>query len=176
MKTKFMLFALTVVAAISFTACGDDDDDIPASSVPEVCTQALNAKYPTVTNPQWEKEGSYYTAEWTEASGLREVEAWFSPTAQASASWVMTVTDYGKDLSMMPIELHTAFNATEYSTAIIDDIEKIEYSTPSRDIYTIEVTPQGHISDKLLIFKASDYTFVKAIPEPTGKITPDTIL
>ena len=175
MKTKLLLFAISAVT-LSFTACSDDDDT-PATSVPEICTQAFKAKYPTVTSAKWGKEGAYYTAEWKEASNLRDVEAWFSPAATSAAtSWAMTTTDYGKDLFMVPTELNNAFNATEYSTATIDDIEKIEYQDTSRDIYTIEVTPQGQRADLLLIFKAADYTFVKAIPEPEGDITPDTVL
>lgn len=176
MKTGKLLCAMSIaLLSLSLSACSDDDDT-PKASVPEVCTQAFQAKYPTVKTEKWENKGKYYTAEWSEAAGNSELEAWFLPTGQVADSWVMTVTDYGEDLFMVPADLSIALNKTEYATANVTDIELIEYPDATKNIYTMEVTPANNSSDLLLIFTASDYTFVKAIPEPQGDITPDTVL
>lgn len=174
MKTKFLYLALALFG-LSFTACGDDDDDdVTPSQVPEVCTNAFAAKYPDVKNPKWEKNGAYYTAEWRNAARC-DVEAWFRPGVQQTQSWVMTETDYGKDLFLVPAELNLAFNKTEYATARIDDIELLEYPDETRNIYIFEVEPTGNAQDVLLIFKASDYTYVKAVNDTGQDITPDTV-
>ena len=164
--------------AISFTACGDDDDDnnVRPSAVPEVCADAFSAKYPDVKSPKWEQEGNYYTAEWTEINGMRDVEAWFKVTSNTSDSWVMTETDYGKNLFLVPTGLNTSFNDTEYSEATIDDISLFEYPDATKDVYVIEVSPAGMSNDMLLLFKASDYSYIKAMTDTDRDITPDTVL
>lgn len=173
MKKKFYLLALPALM-LSMVACSDDDDNVNPNDVPTVCTQAFSQRYPEVKNPKWEQEGTYYTAEWKEASNLRSKEAWFKQTAEVGDSWVMTETDYGKDIFMVPTELNDSFNKTEYSNATIDEIELYEYADNSRDAYIIEVTPQASTSDLLLVFRASDYSFVKAMPDTGVDITPDT--
>lgn len=175
MKTKLLLFGLALFG-LAFTACSDDDDDINPSAVPESITQAFKAKYPTVTNPQWDREGSFYVAEWIEGNGSREFEAWFRQGTQASSSWAMTNTDYGKDLFMVPAGLNQSFNKTHYATYRIDDIDLYEYPDASRDMYVIEVNAPNTTVDSLVVFSKVDYTFLKAVQEPIGGITPDTVL
>lgn len=174
MKTKFLYLALALFG-LSFTACSDDDDDVTPSQVPEVCTNAFAAKYPDVKSPKWEKNGTYYTAEWQDVA-RNDVEAWFRPGVQQSQSWAMTETDYGKNLFLVPAGLNQAFNKTEYATARIDDIELFEYPDDTKNIYIFEVEPAGATQDMLLVFKASDYTFVKAVADTGQDITPDTLL
>ncbi|MCM1348172.1 MAG: hypothetical protein NC338_02060 [Firmicutes bacterium] len=176
MKTK-LLFLTLALFSLSFVACDDDDDnDVRPSQVPQTCLDAFQSMYPNVKNPEWERVGQYYTAEWKEGNGLRDVEAWFRTTPDASGSWAMTQTDYGKDLFLVPTELNVAFNKTEYSTAVIDDIDLYEYPDSTRDIYVIEVTPRGERQDVLLVFRASDCTYLKAVPDNDIDITPDTVL
>lgn len=175
MNFKIAFLGLSVFAtAIPLTGCSDDDDPT-ADSVPAVCKEAFQAKYPQATNPKWEKEGVYYTAEWSEAAGLTEKEAWFSLTQQASDSWAMTETDYGKDFFLAPAGLNTAFNKTEYRNATVDDISFYEYPQAEKNVYVIEATPYGQTNDLLLIFSGADYSFVKAVPDTNADITPETV-
>lgn len=170
---KLLLLALPLLA-ISFSACSDDDDTPSPGGVPTVCTQAFQTKYPTVTNAKWEKEGTYYTAEWSEANGMREIEAWFNPALSAASSWSMTETDYGKNLFMVPTGLNVAFNQTSYATSTIDEISLYEYPDATRNVYVIEVTPAGAATDVDLIFAASDFSLVKTVPDTNLPVTPDT--
>lgn len=176
MKRKLLYLLSLPLLALSFAACGDDDDDVVApTNVPEVCSQAFASRYPDVKNPKWEREGQYYTAEWTKATPHVEYEAWFKNSAQAAQSWAMTETDYGKDFFLVPAELNAAFNKTDYAYATVDDIDYYEYPDPARNAYIIEVSPAG-AADVLLVFRATDYTLVKTMPDTDISITPDTVI
>ena len=175
MNFKLILIGMTAFAATLPLAGCDADDDPAISSVPSVCKEAFQTKYPQVTNPKWEKERGYYTAEWYEAAGLTEKEAWFKLAEQATDSWAMTETDYGKNFYLAPAGLNTSFDKTEYRTAKVDDISFYEYPQTEKDVYVIEVTPADRTGDLLLIFSGQDYTFVKAIPDTDADVTPDTV-
>lgn len=175
MKTFIKFFAIALLA-LPFVACDDDDDDVNLSAVPQTVKEAFDSKYPNATDVSWEHKGGYYTAEWKETNGMRDVEAWFRNNQQVSDSWAMTETDFGKNTFLIPSELNLAFNQTEYATATIDDIDLYEYPDASKNVYIFEVTPTGQRSDVLVVFKASDYTFVKAVPDTDVDITPDTTI
>lgn len=122
----------------------------------------------------WEYDKGYYKAEWKEADGGRELEAWFRPNGPVTQSWAMTNTDFGSDLFMLPTELNVAFEKTEYSKARIDDIDLYEYPDESRNIYVIEVEGPQYPVDQQVLFSASTYEFIKAVPESDRPVTPDT--
>ena len=87
----------------------------------------------------------------------------------------MTETDYGKNLFLVPAELNAELEKTEYHTAVIDDISLYEYPVQSRNVYIIEVEPIGQTQDMMLLFDATTYKFLKAVPDNDTEITPDTV-
>lgn len=177
MKTKFLYLTLLLTSALFMTSCGGDDDDVDISNLPEAVTDAFHNKYPGIaTNSvSWESKGKYYVAKWDEANGMRDIEAWFVNTPDASQSWAMTETDYGKNLFLVPAEINAELEKTEYRTAVIDDISLYEYPVQSRNVYIIEVEPIGQTQDMMLLFDATTYKFLKAIPDNDTEITPDTV-
>lgn len=177
MRTKFLYLTLLLTSALFISSCGGDDDDVDISNLPEAVADAFHNKYPGIaTNSvSWESKGKYYVAEWDEANGMRDVEAWFINSSQSSQSWAMTETDYGKNLFLIPAEINAELEKTEYRTAVIDDISLYEYPVPSKNVYIIEVEPIGQTQDMMLLFDATTYKFLKAIPDNDTEITPDTV-
>ena len=51
------------MAAVTFSACSDDDDDDKSINVPESVVQALKQKYPSATGIEWEQKGTYFVAD-----------------------------------------------------------------------------------------------------------------
>lgn len=174
MKLKHLLLFAVAFAALSFTACGDDDDDdkIPAPNIPTAVVDAFKAKYPDVNlnTVRWETEGQYIKAEYKTTANMKDIEAWFT----TSGEWKMTETDFGKDLFLIPTAINLAFNKTEYATWTIDDINLYEYPDATKDFYLIEVEKTGQ-SDTGLYFKP-DGTLIKTAPGTEAEITPDTVI
>lgn len=54
---KHSLFPLALaVAAMSITACNDNNDNLQASEVPAAVMSSFNSKYTNVTDAEWETE------------------------------------------------------------------------------------------------------------------------
>ena len=51
------------MAAVTFSACSDDDDDDKSINVPESVVQALKQKYPSATGIEWEQNCLLYTSD-----------------------------------------------------------------------------------------------------------------
>lgn len=50
MKTRFLMLAMMMcIAAMTFSACSDDDNDDKGINVPESVAQALKQRYPSAT-------------------------------------------------------------------------------------------------------------------------------
>ena len=49
MKMKFQLLAMMFIAALAFSACGDDDKN-DGITVPDAVSKALKNKYPAATD------------------------------------------------------------------------------------------------------------------------------
>lgn len=66
MKMKFQLLAMMFIAALAFSACGDDDKN-DGITVPDAVSKALKNKYPAATDIEWERKGDYSwpAAGWT---------------------------------------------------------------------------------------------------------------
>ncbi len=169
MKLKLFYLLIALVGGFTFVSCDDDDDAPKLKDIPQACLDSFKAKFPEAKNVDWERKGTYYVAEYDKFNNREvEVSAWFAP----DGTWNMTDTDYGKDLFMLPTEINTAFNQSEYSSWTIDDIDLYEYPDTTKDFYLIEVEKAGQ-TDMELYFK-TDGTLIKAIPDTNTDITPDT--
>ncbi len=132
MKQTFYCLLIALCCAFTLSSCHDDDDNI---NVPESVQAALTAKYPDATRVSWENKAGYYVAEFYANS--TEIEVWFNKDSQ----WCMTETDYGRNMSSVPVAVKSAFENSEYSTWNIDDINKYERNDIT--FYVIEVESRG---------------------------------
>ncbi len=164
MKLKLHLLLLALCSMVILQSCDDDDDII---SITEATQNAFKAKFPTVNNERWENKRGYYVAEWRE-NGL-EKDAWFS----TSSEWLMTETDYGRNLSLLPSAVKTALEGSTYQTWSIDDIDF--YERPDKDFYRIEVEKKGE--REMNLFYATDGTLIKAVEDKENDdILPNTAI
>ncbi len=148
MKLKLHLLLLALCGAMMLTSCSSDDDD--PTTVSSAVQTALDTMYPSAENVEWGTRSGYYVAECTH--NKLEIEVWFTSTAE----WCMTETDYGKNLSLLPSAVQTAFNSSEYATWTIDDIDYFEFSGTA--FYVIEVESKGQ-ADRNLYFYADGTLF-----------------
>lgn len=169
MKLKLFYLFVALLGVGSFMGCSDDDsDDVRPAAVPQVVTKNFATKYADAKNVKWEKSGIYYKAEFVTVPVAVERDAWYS----ADGTWRMTENDYGRNFFLTEPGVNAAFNQTEYSGWTVDDIALYEYPDETKNVYIIEVEQAGQ-PDTDLIFKAADYSFVKAVPN-MADITPDT--
>lgn len=177
MKLKLFTLLLAVAGLTTFTSCSDDDDDnkVPVSGVTTEVMQSFKAKYPNVDvnkDVKWETKGQYTVAEFTQAAGQIELDAWFNTK---TGEWAMTEQDFGEDLFLVPAELNAKYYQTEYSTWNIDDMKLYNYPDSTKDRYVFEVNKTGQ-QDMLLYFTANTYELVKAVVDNDPVVTPDTAL
>ncbi|RRD59559.1 PepSY-like domain-containing protein [Tannerella forsythia] len=125
MKTK-ILFAL---AAGMFMMQSCNNDDHPLAQTDNV-EAVLAAKYPSAKNVEWKTQGAYKVADFK--NNNTSTVAWFDQQAQ----WQMTETDI--PYNALPAAVKSAFQASEYATWKIEDVDKIERLN-METVYVIEV-------------------------------------
>lgn len=164
MKTKLFGCLLALFGAVVLTACSDDDDDIRVSDVPVAVLNAFEAKYPNVTNAEWENKRGYYVADfWQE--GI-ETHVWID----SKAEWKMTELDFGTNLGLLPDAVQSAFLNGQYANWRVDDIDK--YERTDRTFYLIEIETNGQ-QDRDLFF-AEDGSLLKDEIDRNNEVTPTT--
>jgi len=162
MKLKLYWLFLALCSVITLQSCSDDDDP---TNVSETIQNAFKAKYPSATNEKWEIKSGYYVAEFWENG--KETDAWFT----SNGEWKMTETDLGRDLNLLPNEVKTAFDNSEYKTWRIEDIDK--YERQDKTFYLIEVETEGKKDHKL--FYSTDGTLLKSVDDAENDdILPNT--
>lgn len=125
---KIQMLTMMFIAALAFSACSDDDND--GITVPEAISQALTAKYPSVSHVEWSQKGAYYVAD-ARLDG-HDVDVWFN----AQAQWQLTETEIL--WNEVPGTVQTAFEGSEYASWKREDIDKLEYPLQPVE-YVIEV-------------------------------------
>lgn len=162
----FGIFSVT-----SLSSCSKDDENSEPSDgqVPTAVAQSFKSMFPNAQNVEWEKNGSYYIAEFNKIVS-EDYDVWFKAS---DASWAMTQIDYGKNLFMIPASLNASFEQTEYATWTIDNISL--YERPDASFYIFEVEKTGNPDMAVIYTKAGQY--VNAVAESVlGDITPTTVI
>lgn len=168
MKLKKLLMALALpVAALTFVACGSDDDDTPVNTVPTQFTESLHKMFPNAKGVEWETKGAYRVAEFKQNNNMIETDVWFDN----NAANMMVKNDYGQNLFLIPANINDAIVATKYASLPwkIDDIE--EYIMPTQTFYVIEAEAAGQPDTH--IFINSSGQIVKEVTGTIPDITPD---
>jgi len=166
LKTIFASMLMLAAMSVTFSSCGDDndEDDIPNPS--GALNAALDKLYPSAPNVKWESKNNYRVAEFTQ-NGV-EYEVWFDKTAV----WAMTEMDFGKDIFLIPDnKVSAAFSSGEYSTWTIDDISL--YKQKANEFYIFEVEKAG--KPDMSLFYTTEGSMIKAVESSTvSDILPDT--
>lgn len=170
MKSKFLWVMMALVSMTAFTSCHDDDDDSgKTASVPKAYTEALTAKYPAATNVVWEKKDAYMVAEFKQNNDMEDLDVWFD----ATATWAMTDTDYGKNVFFLPAAVNAAWAQGQYGNWTVDEIDF--YQRPDIEFYVLEVEKTGQPDTDL--YYLPDGTQIKAVAsDATSDITPTTVV
>lgn len=164
MKKSLLFMSAIAIVLPMFYSCDDDDDEI--KSVPKEFTDAFQAKFPGVKVSEWEKKMGYMVADFRRDG--HETEAWFDN----GASWAMTVTDYDRDVSQLPIEVAQSFATSEYASWSVDDIDF--YERVSDSFYVIDVEKRGERDTDL--YYAVDGRLIKSSTDTGVDILPTTVL
>lgn len=117
-RIKFLMLVMMFFAALSFSACSDDDDH-DSIKVPEAISQALTAKYPSASRVEWKQKGAYYVAD-CYVDG-HENDIWFNKQGE----WQMTEMDIA--WNNLPGTVQTTFSSSEYANWKIDDMDFLDY-------------------------------------------------
>lgn len=135
MKLKIFTLLLVLGAAWSLYSCDNNDDE--SITVPVELQNAFSSKYPNAANVKWESKSGYYVADFYDGY---EVSAWFTQDGK----WKMTETDIPYDA--LPQAVKTSFEASEYKSWKIDDVDKLEREG-FETVYVIEVENQNQEMD-----------------------------
>ena len=153
-----VLFAAVVLTA--GTGCGMDYD---LRKVDDVLLNALNKKYPTAARVEWERNGSYYVAEFYDNGA--DLKVWF----KKGGEWCMTEMDMERNFSEVPAAIMEAMKTGKYASWEIDDIDKYEKPDEVFYVFTIE-TPGSR--DRVLFFSETGKLLKDSVER--GDITPKT--
>ncbi len=130
---KKLLFLVAACSALALQSCENDDGQ---TRVSDRAQEALFAKYPDATNITWRSKGGYVIANFnlpaSQASTPEHNVAWFDN----AGSWYMTETEI--PYSALPEAVRTAFEASEYATWRIDDVDRLDREG-AETIYVLEV-------------------------------------
>lgn len=131
MKTFMLVAAVFIYSAVL-------SQDIPASQVPSVIVNTLNAKFPKTTGLEWEKKGDLYEAEFD----VNNVD--HKALLDASGKLVMFKRDI-RPADLPKIVRNTIRN--QYKGYRIDDAEKLE----KNGVIFYQVDLDGQPDDQKLV-------------------------
>lgn len=162
MKTIKLFRNLWILAAAALAATGCEKERAApggAATVSEAARAAFETRYPGASQVRWEMKGEYAVAEFA-WNGTRAAAsghaAWF---VNADGKWSMTETDIRFD--ELPEAVRRAFEAGEYASWRVDDVDKLERSGVEV-IYVIEVEQNGTEMD---LYYTADGVLVKCVAD-----------
>lgn len=138
MITKGKSLLLAALVATALWSCDSDDNFENEKSIPQEVRNSFAQKYPSASNTEWTNKGVYEVAEFTYNN--IQASAWFD----SKGTWHMTETDLS--YSLLPQAIKDAFQASEYNTWKIDDVDMLERKG-FEPIYVIEVELQENEID-----------------------------
>lgn len=170
MKKGVIPALLAVATVLVSTGCSKDETKYPGDISSQVI-EAFNAKYPGVSQVQWQVKGAYAVASFRPGNDAPWHSAWFD---NGNGYWGMTETDI--PFSALPQEVKTAHREGEYASWRVDDVDMLSRQG-METVYVIEVeqgeteidlyySPDGVLIKKVMD-SAPDYDYGDYIPEQT---------
>lgn len=143
MKKRLLFISILSVCLMGLlTACSDDDkkgSDIPPGTVdvPENILSQFNSDFPDAQNVDWEREGDYYTADFSTDQSASNT-AWYGNDGH----WGMT--KYEIPFDRLPAAVAEAFAATEYGQSgsewrVEREVDVLERPDGTETLYIIEL-------------------------------------
>lgn len=145
---------LSLAAAAVLHGCNDDDDNSP--KVPSAVKTTFEQMFPDATDVRWRGIREYIVAEFRDNGA--QTDAWFGK----SGKWYMSEIDVTYE--SLPAEVRTAFEAGDYASWSIDDVEKLLRS----DMATLYVLEVEKGSEEYNLFYAENGVLVKSAPDRYG--------
>lgn len=165
MKTKFYGLFLALFGAVVLTSC-DKEDDIRISDVPSAVMDSFDANFPNASRAEWEKKSGCIVADFWQ-DGM-DMSAWYNPNGE----WLMTESDLGVNLSVLPQAVQDAFKSSQYANWHVDDIDK--YERPNDVFYLIEIETKGE-SDRDLFFAPDGSLLKDDVDKENNEVTPSIV-
>ena len=165
MKTKFYGLFLALFGAVVLTSC-DKEDDIRISDVPSAVMNSFDANFPNASRAEWEKKSGCIVADFWQ-DGM-DMSAWYNP----NGDWLMTESDLGVNLSVLPQVVQDAFKSSQYANWHVDDIDK--YERPNDVFYLIEIETKGE-SDRDLFFAPDGSLLKDEVDKENNEVTPSIV-
>lgn len=134
------LTLFVIATSICLASCGQD---IPESKVPSVVLNAVQAKFPGISNVDWEKKKDHYEAEFKKDS----VEY----TLQIDATGRVIQQKRDLENGAIPAAIQAAVSSA-HAGYVIDDVDIIEKNGTT--IYEVELEAKG--KKDLKIFYSAD--------------------
>lgn len=151
---RFFMTAMMIAAATTFIACEKNNSE---GIINKEVEEALIDKYPSATQVDWASKDGYSVAAFRNGHNGDNCSAWFDH----QGGWHMTKTDIS--YNQLPDAVRSAFEASEYATWEIDDIDKIE-RREAEVVYVIEV--EGRVDGREVefdLYYSTDGVLIKAI-------------
>ena len=139
MKRFWIVLALLTVV-VSTSSC---DKEYDIRRIDATFSNALTSQFPNAIWVEWERNHDFYVAEFYQDG--TQLKVWFNKDAQ----WCMTETDLGRDMEKLPAAVLETFKGTQYSTWMVDDLDK--YERADGTYYLIEIDFENK-SDRDLYF------------------------
>ena len=157
---KTIVFNIILVCmALGLYGCDNDEN---GKNVANQQVQAtLLAKYPAATNIKWLMKREYLVADFRspEAAAVNMLDhtAWFDK----SGKWYMTEIEI--PFVSLPEAVKTAFQASEYATWRVEDVDKLEREGVET-VYVIEVENKaGGIETEVDLYYSPDGVLIKTV-------------
>ena len=165
MKTKFYGLFLALFGTVVLTSC-DKEDDIRISDVPSAVMNSFDANFPNASRAEWEKKSGCIVADFWQ-DGM-DMSGWYNPNGE----WLMTESDLGVNLSVLPQAVQDAFKSSQYANWHVDDIDK--YERPNDVFYLIEIETKGE-SDRDLFFAPDGSLLKDDVDKENNEVTPSIV-
>lgn len=131
MNAKISIIACLTCLAVFLAGCKDDDNEKPEGiQPPDIITQAFNAKYPGITQVEWNVADNYYVADFENDS--TSVDAWFSD----NGTWMMEEAELR--VTLIPDDIQNAIQQGAYASWMVDDASIINRAGMGT-VYKVEV-------------------------------------
>lgn len=155
------------------TACSNDEDGRPpgAGQVSPQAQSTFESLFPGARDVEWEVRGTYAVADFSysdaDGGGWVPGSAWFN---QSDGAWLMS--EYDVRFDRLPDMVKTAFQASEYATWRVDDVDLIRREGVTL-LYVIEVENAGQEMD---LYYTEDGVLVKAVADGGGQSDYDGLI
>lgn len=155
---KFFITAMCI-CLMTLAGCNKASAD---SQINEKAKVELSQRYPDAVNVKWTTKNGYYVAKFnkvaTRSIGSEfDFSVWFNRAGQ----WCMTESEISYDA--LPEVVKAAFQASEYATWKVEDIDKLERSG-METFYVIEAeTRSGNIEKEVDLYYSESGALIKTV-------------